>query len=60
LALTILYSSPQENFIGKGGFGAVYRGSWNKNDVAVKVIQRQEEDNLREFWKFVNEYQVSG
>ncbi|KAJ7259138.1 kinase-like domain-containing protein [Mycena haematopus] len=27
--------------IGSGGFGAVYRGTWNRTEVAIKVLQNQ-------------------
>jgi len=50
----------KKQVIGKGGFGTVYKGTWNSNEIAVKVIPRKEEENLKEFLKFFNEYQVSG
>jgi hypothetical protein len=48
--------SLQDTCLGTGGFGTVYRGCWNRNDVAVKVIKRK--GGHKELMKFVSEYQV--
>ena len=31
----------QHNFLGRGGFGEVYKGTWNGQEIAVKKLRRE-------------------
>ena len=55
----------EQNKIGKGGFGSVYKGKWHGEDAAMKCIligqmkdQYLTEDLVSDFEKTVSEYRV--
>jgi len=49
----------QENPIGEGGYGVVFRGTWRGRDVAVKVVKNNEgKDSLAEFLSEVHTLEI--
>jgi len=43
----VRFEEKKENQLGRGGYGAVYRGMFNGNAVAVKVIVKLHSDDER-------------